>query len=93
MRTVSRVADLAVAPTVRAGDLETLRLQLIIHAAGGILVLLMTTALSIYKPFGRISVRSGARASLAPARYAAFVIIGLILLMLTLHVAGGTPGH
>jgi hypothetical protein len=94
MGTVSHVADLAVAPTFRPADLGTVRLQLIIHAAGGLVVLLTTTALSIYKPFGRIPQRRGAAVSLSPARYATLAIIGLGVLALVLHVlAGGIRGH
>ena len=31
-----------------------LRIQLVLHAVGGLLVLLAATALSVYKPWGRI---------------------------------------
>jgi hypothetical protein len=51
---VSRMARLAVDTAVAAGDFAELRMQLVVHAAGGLLVLLTITALSVYKPWGRI---------------------------------------
>lgn len=53
--TVSRVSRMAAQTTLSAGDFTTLRLQLVVHAAGGLLVLLTATALSVYKPWGRTS--------------------------------------
>lgn len=50
--TVARMSRLA-QKTFSSSDFETLRLQLIIHAAGGLLVVLAATALSVYKPWGR----------------------------------------
>jgi hypothetical protein len=60
---VSRMARIAVATTLSTGDFRLLRIQLVVHAVGGLLVLLTATALSVYKPWGRIG-RTGAR----PAR-------------------------
>ena len=51
---VSRMARIAVATTVSTGDFRLLRVQLVVHAVGGLLVLLTTTTLSVYKPWGRI---------------------------------------
>lgn len=50
--TVARMSRLA-QTTFSTSDFETLRLQLIVHAVGGLLVLLAATALSFYKPWGR----------------------------------------
>lgn len=60
---VSRMSRMAVDTTLAASDFRTLRLQLVVHAAGGLLVLLTATALSVYKPWGRTSYgrRTGAR--------------------------------
>jgi hypothetical protein len=41
------------AASLSSGEHRAVRLQLIVHAAGGLLVLLGTTALSIYKPWGK----------------------------------------
>lgn len=53
MPTVRRMAGMAAAG-FSAADAGTLRIQLVIHAAGGLLVLLTSTALSVYRPWGRI---------------------------------------
>ena len=50
MPTVSRMADMATSPTADPGHV---RVQLLVHAAGGLVVLLAITVLSIYKPWGR----------------------------------------
>ena len=52
MRTVSGVAGMTTEAlaTASPGHLKT---QLVVHAAGGLVVLLIATALSIYKPWGK----------------------------------------
>jgi hypothetical protein len=57
MPTVSRVAEM----TLSNADPGALRIQLLVHAAGGSLVLLTATALSIYKPWGKIRYWSSQR--------------------------------
>jgi len=48
-----RPIRMAAAAAAGAGaDLGTLKIQLVVHAAGGLLVLLVATALSVYKPRG-----------------------------------------
>lgn len=61
MATVTRVATMARGP----GGIESghLPVQLLVHAAGGLLVLLAATVLSIYKPWGKT--RFGRRATRA----------------------------
>jgi hypothetical protein len=54
MPAVSRMARLAVDTAFATGDFAHLRMQLLVHAVGGGLVLLTITALSVYKPWGRI---------------------------------------
>lgn len=53
MRAVSDMAALAATTPVSGAELGPLRLQLVIHAVGGLLVLLAATALSVFKPWGR----------------------------------------
>jgi hypothetical protein len=53
MRAVSRMAGLAAEATVFGADFRMLRLQLVVHAVGGLLVLLTATVLSVYKPWGK----------------------------------------
>jgi hypothetical protein len=62
----------------------------VVHAGGGLLVLLATTTLSVYKPWGRIS-----RESTAGTRWGLYVLLGTIgsvLLFVALHLAGGGHG-
>ncbi len=57
MPTVSRMARGTAAtmvPTIHGGS----SLQLVVHATGGLLVLLTATGLSIYKPWGKTSIGS-----------------------------------
>jgi hypothetical protein len=56
MRTVSRVADTAIETLFARGDFELVRTQLLVHAAGGLLILLTATVLSIFKPWGRTKI-------------------------------------
>jgi hypothetical protein len=55
MPTVSHMAEVAAAATSPSFVSETGRLpiQLVIHAAGGLAILLAATVLSIYKPWGK----------------------------------------
>jgi hypothetical protein len=52
MRLVSHVSSIAAATGVSAGDLRGLRIQLVGDASGALVVLLVNTVLSIYKPRG-----------------------------------------
>lgn len=52
MPAVVRMAAVAGESALSIGDLRAQRLQLVLHAVGGLLVLLTATALSIYKPWG-----------------------------------------
>ncbi|MDX0973314.1 hypothetical protein GOL21_26940 [Sinorhizobium medicae] len=52
MEGIAYVAAVAVETTLSSADLLGLRRSLVIHAAGGLIVLLATTTLSVYKPRG-----------------------------------------
>ncbi len=52
MQAVSRISRIAAETTLSGVDLRGLRVQLVVHAAGGLLVLLVVTALSVFKPWG-----------------------------------------
>jgi hypothetical protein len=54
MPVVSRMSGIAAATTLSIADFGGLRVQLVVHAVGGLSVLLATTALSVYKPWGRV---------------------------------------
>jgi hypothetical protein len=52
MQAVSRMARIAANITWSGADSRELRVPLVVHAAGGLLVLLGVTALSVFKPWG-----------------------------------------
>jgi hypothetical protein len=52
MEGITYVAAVAVETTLSSADLLGLRRSLFIHAAGGLVILLVTTTLSVYKPRG-----------------------------------------
>jgi hypothetical protein len=52
MEAVSRMSGVAAETTLSRGDFHGLQVQLVIHAAGGLLVLLAVTGLSLFKPWG-----------------------------------------
>jgi hypothetical protein len=49
---IEYVAAVAAKTTLSSADFRALRTSLVTHAAGGLLVLLLTTILSVYKPRG-----------------------------------------
>jgi hypothetical protein len=52
MQAVSRMSGVAAETVLSSADFRALRIQLVVHAAGGLLVLLAATTLSVYKPWG-----------------------------------------
>jgi hypothetical protein len=52
MQLIDYVASTAAQTTLSSGDLRPARIELIVHATGGLLVLLVPVALSLYKPRG-----------------------------------------
>jgi len=52
MQAVTRVSGVAADIGLSATDFRALRIQLVVHAGGGLLVLLAATVLSVYKPWG-----------------------------------------
>jgi hypothetical protein len=97
---ISQVAAFAAQSTLSTSDLIQIRLQLVGDAAAALFVLLMTTTLSVYKPWGMTpyglrkqqeaaSPRavSGRRSSNA-GRYAIFGIVAFVVLMVALHLFG-----
>ncbi len=51
-RPIRYAASVAARTTLASADLREVRLELVVHAAGGLLVLLVIAALSVYKPRG-----------------------------------------
>lgn len=50
---IDHVADAAARTALSGGDLSGMRVQLVVAAVAAVLVLLMTTALSVFKPQGK----------------------------------------
>ncbi len=107
MQPVGHLARVVADTTLAQGELAGLRIQLVADAAAAILVLLVATTLSIYKPrgltpYGRrkqgeengsVAERQSAGGT-AWGRYVVFAILGLVLLVIVIHlVGGGLHGH
>ena len=103
---IERVAAMAAERALSSADAGELRLQLVGDAAAALFVLLMTTALSVYKPWGltpyglrkQYEVATTWRPSTRPApssgRYALLGLIGLGFMVLLWHLlGGGLHGH
>jgi len=104
---IDRVAAIAAQTTLAASDLRQVRFQLVGDACAALFVLVVTTALSVYKPWGMTSYglrklneetaawRPPSTRQHAPAgRYVVFGIIAVVLLVLLLHLAGiGLHAH
>jgi hypothetical protein len=52
MQAVTSMSGVAAKTALSATDFRALRIQLVVHAGGGLLVLLAATVLSVYKPWG-----------------------------------------
>ena len=104
---IGRVAAVAAETALSGGDLLQVRLQLVGDAAAALFVLLVTTALSVYKPWGLTpyGIRRQAEAtegwrpaatrrSAPSGKYVLVGIIGFVLLVLVFHLlGGGLHGH
>jgi len=105
MQPVGHLARVVADATLARGELAGLRIQLVADAGAAIMVLLVATTLSIYKPraltpYGRrkqreedspISERLGGSSW---GRYVLFALLGLVLLVILIHLAGGgLHGH
>ncbi|HYT69137.1 MAG TPA: hypothetical protein VEL51_22130 [Vicinamibacterales bacterium] len=104
---IDRVAAVAAVTTLSTSDLWQVRLQLVGDASAALFVLFVTTTLSVYKPWGMTAYglrkqeetmsawRPATSRRAAPAgRYVLFGIIGFVLLLILIHLAGGgLHGH
>ncbi|UPL51259.1 MULTISPECIES: hypothetical protein [Hymenobacter] len=105
---IAYLAEVAAKADLSATDLRGLRLQLLADAAAALVVLLAATAISVYKPWGRIgkwrlqkqahaqAVAAG-HATAMPTPWGRYLLIaGLVLLLLFVigkHLLGGGMGH
>lgn len=100
-------ARASLVPVGQLPDVGGLGTQLVVDAGGAVLLLLVTTMLSVYKPWGRTrygrrvedrraaaSATSVASASLPVGLRVFLAIIGVIIAgILVVHLAGGGLGH
>ena len=96
-QTLSSLGSLAGDTTQSIDQLRALNQSPALHSGGGLLALLVTTVLAVYKPWGmtRYGLRAG-RASTPHTPwglYAMLGISGLILLFLILHITSGGLKH
>ncbi|GAB3243157.1 hypothetical protein GCM10027346_39800 [Hymenobacter seoulensis] len=108
MQPVTYLAEVAAKTNLSANDLRRLRLQLLADAAAALVVLLAATAISVYKPWGRIgkwrqqqqahaqAVAAG-HATALPMPWGRYLLVaGLVLLLLFVvgkHLLNGGMGH
>lgn len=104
---IDRVAAVAAQTTLAAGDLRQLRIQLVGDACAALFVLIVTTTLSVYKPWAMtpygVRMQNEVLAEWRPTsvrpltpwgRYVLLGIIAMVLLVLLLHLAGiGLHAH
>jgi hypothetical protein len=102
---ITYLADVAAETTFSSADLIGLRTSLMVHAAGGLLLLLAVATLAVYKPRGMTryglreerergngSLRSGLGSATSTPRWVkvfGVVVIGLILLVGIMMLSGG----
>lgn len=103
-QTLGAIGELGASRTLSIAELRTLNQSPALHSSGGLLVLLVTTILAVYKPWGMTGYgrRKQSRAvrpdrgsgTITPWRqYVMVGIIGLVLLFLVLHLIGGGPSR
>jgi hypothetical protein len=90
MPVVFKTALLVTQGESAAPDITALQNQILIHAVGGLFVLIVITVLSVYKPGGKIAFTAGAGSRGA---YILLGCTGLAVLLLVLHLLGGAPRH
>jgi hypothetical protein len=104
-QTLSSLGDLAADPTLSMYELRNLKQSPVLHSGGGLLAIFVATILAVYKPWGMTRYGRGKRDTGVTPDYGSTTntpwglylllgTIGLILLFLILHLAGGGPrGH
>ncbi len=104
-QTLGSLGELADNPALSIEVLRTLNQSPAIHSGGGLLALLVTTILAVYKPWGMTPYGRHKRDTVVIPDYRSTTsirwrfdvllgIIGVVLLFLVLHlIAGGPSGH
>jgi hypothetical protein len=104
-QTLGSLGELATNPALSIDELRNLNQSPALHSGGGLLALLVTTVVAVFKPWGMtrygrrklgvaVPLDVGATTSTAWRRYLLVGIIGLVLLFLVLHLlTGGAARH
>lgn len=102
MQPISYLADIAYKADITPFELRGLRIQLIADAGAALLVLLVITTISVFKPWGRTNFGPGSQKKTAVEFYSKkswklYVMLGLIgfviLLFIIMHLNGGMRHH
>lgn len=100
MQPISYLADVAYKAEITSFELRGLRIQLIADAGAALLVLLVITTISVFKPWGRISFENQRKHTVESypknpwKLYAMLGLIGVvILLFIIMHLNGGISHH
>jgi hypothetical protein len=106
MPKVSEMANMVIGGNLTGSNFEQLRKGLVIHAAGGLLVLIITTVLSVFKPWGRTRYGSGKQTEIKKAntmepkkeipwaKYILYTVIAIVVAFVVMHlVNGGASRH
>jgi len=107
MKPIGFIANIVSTRTISDSELNGLRLQLIIDASAALFVLLVATALSVYKPWGRTSYglrkysernkkESSSKATYVKpmGKYLLYGMLLILILFLILHLTvNGLGGH
>lgn len=105
MPLVSKMSNRVTGGKLSGPDFDSIRIQLLIHAVGGLLILIFTTVLSVYKPWGKTVYgrRNKSVQELQGDRLITgkswglkviFGVTGLIILFIVLHlITGGMAGR
>jgi hypothetical protein len=103
MKLIGFVASVAAAMSLSSADLSKPRMELAVHSGGGLLVLLVITTLSVFKPWGLT--RYGQRkvqeqcsvplqlAKAAPAPWALKVLLAVVGVLVAGFIALHLTGH
>jgi hypothetical protein len=88
---VSEMALRAAETAFTTGDYTQQRISLVVHAAGGIAILLAATVLSVFKPWGKTAHGRGEAG--ARKRYLMITSALVLAIIIVLHLIGGPPRH
>lgn len=103
-QTLGSLGELAANRTLSIDQLRALNQSPALHSGGGVLVLLMTTVLAVFKPWGTtpygrrkqgrdVGSEKDLRTTTRWRLYVVLGVVGIVLLFLILHLIRGGPVH